>query len=105
MTLLYIDVVILIVLLYINYRKYKFSTEFGIKQNTGLATIFVIVVLYGISIPAFSTILVKFSFLKSDSSEFYLAYKKVRLPFYWVLGMIQFIYLIFVNQKVIPKNS
>ncbi len=105
MILVYIDIIIFIVLLYVNYKKYKFSTEFNIKQETGLATFFFIAVIFGITIPAITGIIVKFSLTKTEFSEIYRSYSKLRFPIYWILGLFQLIYLFIINSIVKSRRK
>ncbi len=97
---IYIDIIILLLLFYINYRKYKFSTEFNIKQNTGFATIFFVIVFFGITIPAITFMIVKFS----DSEVKFFDIYKIRYQLYWILGLVQLIYLFWINTKIRSKN-
>ncbi|PKV50950.1 hypothetical protein ATE84_3019 [Aquimarina sp. MAR_2010_214] len=96
----YIDITILLLLFYINYRKYKFSTEFNLKQNTGLATIFFIIVFFGVTIPSIAFLIVKFS---DTEIEFFNIYK-LRYQVYWILGLVQLIYLFWINTKIKSKS-
>ncbi len=103
MILVYIDIVLFFIFLYINYRKYKFSIDFNLKQDLGAATIFFIIVLFGITIPALTGVIVKF-YLTSQFSEIYRSYAPIRFPMYWVLGVLQLVYLFVLNSKVKPRK-
>lgn len=105
MILIWIDILILIILLVINYKKYQFSTEFNRKQNTELVTLVVIIVLYGMTIPFLGNLLASLIGLKKEPFRIYYAYTGVRLQLFWCLGALQILYLFWINLKIKNKTS
>jgi len=104
MELICIDIVVFLLLIYVNYRKYRFSFDFNIKQNTGLATIFFVLVMYGITMPFIPTFILSSFDIKPDPTILYDTYIQFRFKIYWILGVVQLIYLFMINSRIKSKQ-
>ncbi len=105
MILVFVDFIILLIILYVNYRKYKFSSEFNLKQNTQVVTIVFIILLYGFSLPGLPYMLIRFFAPSPEFFDFHPFYKKMRFPVYCFLGVTQIIYLFYINSKIVSKKD